>query len=73
MTYQCNKDHIAIIYGSQPCPLCASHKAIKFLRDGIEEAFKAAGSRWSEWGSRAESVVEILEKTLEKEENEEWK
>lgn len=27
----CNKEHVAIIYGSQPCPLCASHEEIKKL------------------------------------------
>jgi hypothetical protein len=70
--FECNNNHIAIIYGSQPCPLCVSHKAIKFLRDGIDEAFEYANGRWAEWGERAESVAEILEKTLDKT-NEEWR
>lgn len=33
MTFECNKGHIAIIYGSQPCPLCSSHETIDRLRD----------------------------------------
>lgn len=30
--FECNKMHIAIIYGSKPCPLCASHKEIAALK-----------------------------------------
>ena len=38
MTYECNAGHIAIIYGSQPCPLCACHEslaAVKRVRDRV--------------------------------------
>ena len=31
------------------------------LRGVIDRALDMAGNRWSEWGSRAESVAEILE------------
>lgn len=38
-TYQCNgnKSHIAIIYGSEPCPLCASHRCIADLLAALRE------------------------------------
>jgi len=29
--FECNKEHVAILYGAQPCPLCRSHKEIKTL------------------------------------------
>lgn len=35
------------------------------LRKGIEDALEWSGNRWSEWGSRAETVAEILDAALE--------
>lgn len=38
-TYECNGNgaHIAIRYGSQSCPLCASHDRIKEAEDLVKE------------------------------------
>ena len=36
----------------------------ELFETAIREALEAAGGRWSEWGDRALSVAEILEKAL---------
>lgn len=38
----------------------AARVEVDRLRDAIGGALKAAGNRWSEWGTRAETVEEIL-------------
>lgn len=68
--FECNKDHMKIIYGSQPCPLCASHRAVKILRYGIKDALKWGGSSWWEWGDKARTVAMILDAALQKEREE---
>jgi len=37
---------------------------VERLTNAIKHAFDYAGHRWSEWGSRAESVCEILEDAI---------
>lgn len=62
MTFDCNKDHIAIIYGSQPCPLCASHARIVKLERCIAKACKRAkGPDWDAEGA-LDDVLIILKK-----------
>ena len=49
MVYECNKKHIAITYGSQPCPLCASHESIREALNLLEQSGKKMWARDSDW------------------------
>lgn len=40
MTHECNEGHIAIIYGSQPCPLCACFKKIVALKEQRRKSYE---------------------------------
>ncbi len=42
MSFECHDGHISILYGSEPCPLCASHRRIEKLEAIIRRGVYAS-------------------------------
>ena len=45
--FECANEHIAILYGSEPCPLCASHETIENLKGLLRHIDKELGGEFS--------------------------
>ena len=55
------RDYFAAGYVERNAALEAENRA---LRDGVQAAMEYANGRWDEWGTRAETVRDMLEATL---------
>lgn len=43
--FECSAGHIAIAYGSEPCPLCASHASLDLERERVKQLTIIADAR----------------------------
>ena len=48
MKFECHEEHIGIMYGSQPCPLCASHDRITVLEGQMNKLRSLIGEHADE-------------------------
>jgi hypothetical protein len=55
----CNREHVAILYNHDPCPLCHSHKRIQELETLLQHLSEEIGA---EGDPRSPSVLSMLRK-----------
>lgn len=53
-----NREHIAIAYGSEPCPLCASHAQIRSLQEAVHVE-QDLNAQWQARALKAERAHEL--------------